>query len=281
MRVAVTGANGYLGPHVVRALQTAGHQVVALGRTAPDTYSVSDVPFVAFDVLDESADLAALPGGVPEAIVHLAWQDGFVHDSYAHVAQVSSHFRFLTGAHEAGVRRVVVLGTMHEIGYWEGAITAETPTNPQSMYGIAKDALRRSLTRAFTGTDVLRWVRSYYITGDDRRNHSIFTKLLAAEARGDELFPFTSGKNEYDFIDVAELGQQIAVVTEAEWSGVVNCCSGVPESLASRVERFIIDNKLNIRLDYGAFPDRPYDSPAVWGDATQIQSLVAAQGGSA
>ena len=41
-------------------------------------------------------------------------------------------------------------------------------------------------------------------------------------------------------------------------------------SLADRVEAYIRENNLDITLEYGAFPDRPYDSPGVWGDATKI-----------
>lgn len=37
------------------------------------------------------------------------------------------------------------MGTMHEVGYWEGAIDEHTPCNPQSQYGIAKNAMRQSL----------------------------------------------------------------------------------------------------------------------------------------
>ncbi len=47
-------------------------------------------------------------------------------------------------------------------------------------------------------------------------------------------------------------------------------------TLAERVEGYIADNGLNIALDYGAFPDRPYDSPGVWGDATKIRAILAA-----
>ena len=35
-------------------------------------------------------------------------------------------------------------------------------------------------------------------------------------------------------------------------------------ALAEKVENFINTNGFNIRLDYGAFSDRPYDSPEVW-----------------
>ena len=29
-----------------------------------------------------------------------------------------------------------------------------------------------------------------------------------------------------------------------------------------------------IRPEYGAFPDRPYDSPGVWGDAEKIKKIM-------
>ena len=48
----------------------------------------------------------------------------------------------------------------------------------------------------------------------------------------------------------------------------------VPEKLADRVERFIQENGYDIKLQYGAFPDRPYDSKAVWGDSNKIQQIM-------
>ena len=45
-------------------------------------------------------------------------------------------------------------------------------------------------------------------------------------------------------------------------------------TLAERVERYIKENDLNIKLDYGVFPDRPYDSPGVWGDASKIKQIL-------
>lgn len=46
-------------------------------------------------------------------------------------------------------------------------------------------------------------------------------------------------------------------------------------SLADRVEQFIKDHNLEIELNYGAFPDRPYDSPCEYGDATKINQILA------
>ena len=47
-------------------------------------------------------------------------------------------------------------------------------------------------------------------------------------------------------------------------------------SLADQVEEFIKLHELDITLEYGAFPDRPYDSPGVWGDATSINAIMGA-----
>lgn len=278
--IVVTGAAGYIGRHLVPALLDNGVRVVALARQSARRPVEIDprADVVVADVLDPTFDLAATVDGEIEAVVHLAWQDGFAHNAPSHVENLSAHFRFLEAVVEAGVPRLVVLGSMHEVGYWEGAIDAETPTNPLSLYGIAKDALRRAATVALAGRTELAWVRSYYIVGDDHFNQSVFTKLLQAVDEGRTTFPFTSGRNRYDFIDVDELGRQLAAVVLARGeTGVINCCSGEAVPLRDRVERFITENALPITLEYGAFADRPYDSPAVWGDASRIRSIMAAR----
>ena len=40
------------------------------------------------------------------------------------------------------------------------------------------------------------------------------------------------------------------------------------------VEEFIKEKNYKIRPEYGAFPDRPYDSPGVWGDAEKINLIM-------
>ena len=57
-------------------------------------------------------------------------------------------------------------------------------------------------------------------------------------------------------------------------NGIINTCSGRPEKLCDRVERFIRENGYTIKLAYGKFPDRPYDSKAVWADNSKIQQIL-------
>ena len=40
------------------------------------------------------------------------------------------------------------------------------------------------------------------------------------------------------------------------------------------MERFIKENGFDIQLEYGAFPDRPYDSKAVWGNDEKVRKAI-------
>ena len=184
---------------------------------------------------------------------------------------------FLKALLEGGLKHLCVMGSMHEIGFFEGSINENTPTNPLSLYGISKDALRRSVELLAKQKEVFfQWIRGYYIVGNSEQGCSIFSKITEAEKKGEDYFPFTTGQNQWDFIDYELFCNQIkAIAMQDKYTGIINACSGRLEKLADRVERFIKDNHYNIKLKYGTFPDRPYDSKAVWGDDTIIQKIMA------
>ena len=271
--ILVTGAAGYIGRHVVKTALDMGHRVIA-----------ADFAFKGVDERAEFCDVPLFSGdkniykplGSPHVCIHLPWRDGFRHNASSHMKHLSSHVVFCNNMAAGGLPLLTVMGTMHEVGYWEGAITADTPCAPQSQYGIAKNALRQSLMLSLPAAGCrLHWLRAYYITGDEAHGSSIFAKITQAELDGKKTFPFTTGKNKYDFIDVDRLAQMIvAASVQDKVGGIINVCTGQPQSLADRVEQFLREKQYKIRLDYGAFPDRPYDSPGVWGDPAQINAIL-------
>ena len=277
MKVLVTGANGYIGRHVVKALLNKGVDVIACDLVTNEIDSRAQKLNVNLFDLPEGNVHEQL--GSPSVCLHMAWRNGFVHNAPTQLGDLSAHYKFLTAMIDGGLKQLAVMGTMHEMGYWEGAINEYTPCNPISMYGIAKDALRRAMI-LYTNQKscALQWLRCFYIVGDDRKSNSIFCKLLQAADDGKKTFPFTTGKNQYDFIAVDELADQIsAVVMQSEVTGIINCCSGKPMSLAERVELFIKEHQLDMKLEYGAFPDRPYDSPVEYGDSSKIDQIMSSQ----
>lgn len=275
--ILVTGANGYIGQKVVNQLLTLGVNVIAADLVVDGIDPRAERLQV--NLFENSNEIVNRVDEM-DACLHLAWRNGFNHFANSHIGDLPGHFGFISSLLEAGLQHIAVQGTMHEVGYWEGKIDEHTPTNPISYYGIAKNALRQATTLLAMKHDAtFQWLRAYYILGDDRRNHSIFTKILEAEERGDARFPVTTGKNAFDFIEVDELAYQIAmVVTQTEVTGIINTCTGKATTLREKVEEFIAIRHLNIKPQFGAFPDRPYDSPIVYGDNTKIQNIISSAG---
>lgn len=278
MKIAVTGAGGYIGRHVVSSLLDMGHAVTAVDINTEMIDKRANI--INVSIFDDNKDLYHVLGE-PDVCVHMAWRNGFVHNADTHMGDLSAHFMFVKNMIDAGLKNIAVMGTMHEVGYWEGAIDEKTPCNPLSQYGIAKNALRQAIFQLTEGKDVnVYWLRAYYILGDDTKNHSIFTKILEADKNNQEFFPFTTGKNLYDFITVDKLSKQIAcAVCQNEITGIINVCTGNPLSLAERMEQFISEHHLSIKLQYGAYPDRPYDSPGTWGNPDKINEIMFKQRG--
>lgn len=272
MKILVTGANGYLGQGIVQEILKNGHEVVATDistqnvderavRKECNLFEVEE-PYEYFEK--------------PDVLLHLAWRDGFIHYSDTHIDDLPKHYKFIQKMAKSEIKTITVMGSMHEIGFYEGSIDENTPCNPESFYGIAKNALREITKLCCQKNDkTFQWLRGYYIVGNSEYGSSIFSKITSAAKERKKKFPFTMGLNQFDFIDYDEFCMQVvATVLQSEINGIINICSGRPEKLADRVERFIQENKYKIELEYGTFPDRAYDSKAVWGNDSKIKAIL-------
>lgn len=275
MNILVTGANGYLGQGIVSSILDRGHDVIAVDFNVDRVDSRAEKKNCNLFEIEDPYNFF----GQPDVLLHLAWRDGFVHYSDAHIDDLPKHYSFIKSFAESGCKHISVMGSMHEIGFFEGSVDETTPCHPTTPYGIGKNALR-DLTKMVCAQNnvVYQWLRGFYIVGNSKCGSSIFSKITLAAEEGKKEFPFTLGQNQYDFIDYPDFCSQVsAAVCQNREQGIINICSGRPEKLADRVERFIKENHYDIKLQYGMFPDRPYDSKAIWGDSTKIEKIMASR----
>lgn len=271
MKILVTGANGYLGQGISKQLLDHGHIVIAndfkddlIDKRAiikcSNLFEIDD-PYNYFDQ--------------PDVLLHLAWRDGFLHNSIHHINDLPLHYSFIDKMIKSGIKHIAILGSMHEIGFYEGSINEHTPCNPQSLYGISKNALRKAVELDCGDNVVFQWLRGFYVVGNSTSGSSIFSKITQASKEGKEAFPFTMGLNQFDFLDYDKFCEYATkTILQNTVNGIINICSGRPEKLSERVERFIYENNFKLKLDYGAFPDRPYDSKAIWGDDSKLKMII-------
>ena len=138
MKVLVTGANGYLGQGIVKQLLDDGVTVIATDFSLENVDKRALLKCANVFELDNPFDF--FDG--PDVLLHLAWRNGFIHNAETHIGDLYNHCEFIKKMIFGGVSRVAIMGTMHEVGFFEGSINESTPCNPQSLYGISKNALR-------------------------------------------------------------------------------------------------------------------------------------------
>ena len=278
MRIALTGATGFIGQHLVPRLVERGHEVIALARDTAkvDAYRWKGVRAIKFDLGTSPAQVAA-DVGTQDALIHLAWPGLPNYQELFHFEDnLLAAYRFLKACVEAGVPRVLVTGTCFEYGMRDGCLGEMLEPHPANPYSFAKDALRRSLEHLQQKQPfVLQWARLFYMYGQGQNPKSLLAQLDRAIDDGDAVFNMSGGEQLRDYLPVEEVAFGLArIVEHQEWGGVTNVCSGSPISVRKLVEQRIAYRGARIALNLGYYPYPSYEPMAFWGDARKFRSIV-------
>jgi nucleoside-diphosphate-sugar epimerase len=253
MKVAVTGARGFIGRHVLAELARRGVEVIATERpgVARVRAAVSDVRWVALDIASPPVDAFATLQR-PDVLLHLAWDGLPNYRSPHHVeSELPRQFEFLSHAVRHGLPALVVAGTCFE-------------------YGLRKRLQQLKAVHAFD----LTWARLFYTYGDDQPGASLFPMLKAAVAAGHTEFPMSGGEQLRDYLPVDEVARRLVnlAVNPAD-RGPINVCSGRPISVRQLVESWIGQNGWNIVPKYGELPYSDLEPMAFWGESDDVDRL--------
>ena len=199
MRVAVTGASGFIGSSLVPELKTRSHQVLAVSRenwTHPESFLGSDAVVHLANIAHVSAD-----------------------ESLLQRVNVDGTRRVAEAAANAGVRRLIYLSSIKASGdetFGRPFDGSEIPA-PQDAYGRAKYAAERALAEiaARTGMEAIL-VRPPLVYGP--RVKAKFLMLMRAVARGWPL-PVDAIQNRRSVVHVGNLADMIVCCVEARKLG--------------------------------------------------------------
>jgi nucleoside-diphosphate-sugar epimerase len=277
VKIAVTGATGFIGRHVVAELERRSISPILLCQPSievPAAFSRHTV--VRFDLRDMPEGTFDLIGQ-PDVLIHLAWGGLPHYESLHHFAEeLPSQFRFLKTLVESGLKNLLVTGTCFEYGMQSGPLNEDADTRPGNPYGFAKDTLRRQLeflqqVMPFN----LTWARLFYLYGPGQAENSLLPQLKKAVERGDRAFNMSGGEQLRDYLPVADVvGYLVSLAMTFRDNGVVNVCSGKPISVRKLVEGWIEENGWSIDLNLGhyAYPD--YEPMAFWGDREKLHRCL-------
>lgn len=274
MKIAVSGATGFIGRHVIAALAHGEDEIIASSRANPGTLPAC-VRHVALDIADPESAFDRL--GRPDVLVHLAWAGLPNYRSLHHFeTELPAQFRFLRAMVEGGLARLVVAGTCYEYGMASGRLDETMAGVPTNAYGHAKLALLQQLT--FLQAELpfsLCWARLFYSWGDGQAPSSLWSQLTAAVARGDASFPMSGGEQLRDFLPVTAVADHLAALARrGEDAGIVNICRGQPTSVRALVERWLTEHGWSIALALGRYPYLDYEPLGFWGNDAKLRALL-------
>ena len=277
MKIAITGATGFIGRHVRSVLVKTDHVVVLVVRNVKKVGDrAANEEIVVADLSQARTDWFEL-FGKPDAVLHLAW-GGLPNymDSYHVDVELPMQLKFVQSLIDSGLKKLVVAGTCYEYGLSSGAISESQMTNPNTPYGIAKDSLRKALFEIRSKKDFeLTWARVFYPYGEGQSENSIYSQLMKAISSDEREFAMGSGLQVLDFIQVIRVAKALRTfITETKGVGLINVGSGEPQSVIEFVKKLIYHFESNIVPRVGAVADRDYESLSFWSDNDLLDSLA-------
>jgi nucleoside-diphosphate-sugar epimerase len=227
MRIAVTGATGFIGRYIVRQLARSGHHLRCWYRPSSDRSGLEDVAdsieWQAGNLGDREAPTALVHG--VEAVVHAAlqWQGSGSFrasgedDLQAFLqANFMGTIRLFQAARAAGAARFVFISTcaVHEVILGDRPLDETHPLWPISHYGAHKAALEKFVHSFGFGEDwpicALRPTGVYGLAHPAR--DSRWYDLVGQVLRGEPIHTAKGGKE----VHAADVARAVEILLKAD-----------------------------------------------------------------
>lgn len=287
MRVLVTGASGFVGHWLVRALVDRDHEVWGYGRGPLNAQLEGLQNYRGGDLASDSALGAWLREIRPEAVVHLvgqasvgaSWKDTAL-TVEASVAAAVNLLLTLRRA-QAPVKVFVDIGSAEEYAPSDEPLTEASPVGPVNPYGITKLAQARVVgLLAADGAVPLVHFRPFNHVGPGQARGFVIpdwlTQLLAAErASGPPTIRVGNIDVIRDFTDVRDVVRAYVLAVEGQIPpGTYNLSSGIGRTLRSVLEDAIRATGVETEVFEDPRRLRMGDAPVRVGDSGRIREIT-------
>jgi UDP-glucose 4-epimerase len=262
-RVFVTGASGFVGSAVVRALVAQGREVAVLLRASSSPQRLQDcldrLRIVRADLQGVEAVSRDIADFAPDAVLHLGWEGvkGADRNSPVQASNIASSLALFRIAAECGCQAFVGMGSQAEYGPAPGKLDESAPTRPTTVYGAAKLSTCLMLDRLGAANgQPFAWLRlfSSYGPGDDP---SWLLQYLARMLLSGQRPALTAAQQVWDYIHVDDVAGAVIAAMDSRAQGVFNLGSGQAHKLEHIITtlRDLVDPGLP--LGFGEVPYRP------------------------
>lgn len=235
-KVVITGATSMIGTALIQYLISQGIEVLAISRRMTDElteFEKTGKCKVAICDLEEislfrtiSLDGKVLYDNDYDAFIHLAWAGTFGVARQHEDLQIQSIQYTLDCAklaHRLGCHTFLGVGSQAEYGRVDGVIKYDTPTNPDTPYGIAKLAACR-MSRHYAQSMGMKhvWVRIFSVYGPHDNPKTMIMSSIANLLDGKPM-SYTEATQMWNYLYVEDAARGIALACDKGKDGEVYC----------------------------------------------------------
>ena len=239
--------------------------MIAVGRCPEALKGFVGAHQIAADILNPEAMRNLLRRERPSHLLHLAWDvsPGQFWTTPVNLDWVAASLAIQRAFVDAGGRRAVLAGTAAEYDWRTGGVLDErsTPLRPNTLYGVAKDALRRISLAASTahGYDVA-WGRIFWLYGPGEKAGRLISDVARALAEGRSI-NCSPGLQQRDFLHVGDVAAAFVQALHSEWTGSFNIGSGKGIAVRDIVRSLADEAGRPDLIRLGALPANPSEPP--------------------
>ncbi|CAM5360474.1 NAD-dependent epimerase/dehydratase family protein [Sphingobium scionense] len=279
-RALITGASGFTGHYMVKALAAAGHEVHALVQAA-DGQGTNGAHFVhACDLTDADACHRVVDSVRPEWVVHLAAVAFVAHSDPSEMYRTNIlGTRNLLAALAAASSRpeaVLVASSANIYGNRsEGILDETSPVQPANDYGVSKAAVEM-ICRIYADTLPMIVTRPFNYTGAGQSPRFLVPKIIDHARRGQWDIQLGNIAIARDFSDVRTVVDAYCRLLQHPRAagGTFQICSGravALEEILAMIETFA-GGRFAVRID----PDlvRPNEVISLCGTPALLESVI-------
>ena len=278
MRVLLTGATGFLGSHLLKALVSKGYEVVVLKRSTSDMWRLKgfENTFKSYDI-DQVPLHKAFEDQPIDTIIHTAW--GGVASSERDNWEIQmKNFYFskelIDLSIEFNIKKLICLGSQAEYGYYNEKVNEIFLPTPIGAYASVKLLTLYYLSNVAQRNSISwYWIRVFSIIGEYENNSWLLSQVIK-NLLVDNNIELTKGEQYYDYMYVADFVTAIEKIvnTNEEYSGIYNLCTGKPirikDLLYLVADALKKDRQL---LRFGAIPYRPNQNMFMVGNPEKFE----------
>jgi nucleoside-diphosphate-sugar epimerase len=275
-RVLVTGATGFLGSHCLDPLVERGFEVLALYRERPPLEKTA-VHWVRGDVMDRVAMRRLIEEHRPRGLLHLAWfvEPGKLISDASNASWVAASLDLMRIFRENGGERCTVSGSCYEYDWRYGYCVEDvTPCEPDTLYGAAKDGLRRTFL-AYCGVAGLSgsWGRAFFMYGPRENPARLVSSVIISLLQGRPA-KTSHGLQVRDYLHIQDVADGLVALYASQATGAYNIAAGSATTIREIVEKLGRITGREDLLEIGALPARANDAPLVLGDGRRTLAAI-------